>query len=52
MEKRKNKPCKKHKIAFGSWKMTEIEAMSLRGKSFTKCSRCGWIILNNLKDEV
>lgn len=47
---RKNKPCRSHKIAFGSWKMAEIEAMALRGKSFTKCKVCGWVILEIPKE--
>jgi len=48
---KKDKPCAKHKIAFGSWKMAEIEAMALRGKTFTQCSKCKWIILDNPKKD-
>lgn len=48
---KKDKPCNKHKIAFGSWKMAEIEAMALHGKSFKKCSICGWVILETEKKD-
>jgi hypothetical protein len=44
MEKKKE-PCKSHRIAFGSWKSAELEAMALRGKLFTRCPKCKWIIL-------
>lgn len=44
MEKLK-KPCKRHKIAFGSWKMAELEAMAVKGRMFTVCKDCGWIVL-------
>lgn len=46
------KPCSAHRIAFHSWKMAEINGMMAHGKSFTKCKRCGWIILDYSKESV
>lgn len=38
------RPCCHHRLAFPTWKMSEVWGMMCYGKYFKRCKRCNWVI--------